>query len=118
VKSILTSQMAIKWRLIAVMADQEVDNQELHELTGLHLGTIAKLRNNPPSRIDTDTLNKLCMALRCQPGDLLRYVPDSEKQKLPLPHESSFKSKSSDSQKVSTGTKTRKGSRSRKVEVA
>ncbi len=74
--NLLTFRMAIKWRLIAVMADREVDNQRLHELTGLHLGTIAKLRNNPPSRLDTDTLNKLCKALQCQPGDLLRYVPD------------------------------------------
>ena len=70
--------MAIKWRLNAVMADKEVDNQRLHELTGLHIGTISKLRNNPPARVDTKTLNLLCKALECQPGDLLRYIQEGE----------------------------------------
>lgn len=73
----LTVSMAIKWRLAAVMADREIDNQTLHDLTGLHLGTIAKLRNNPPARIDVETLNKLCTALNCQPGELLRFVSDT-----------------------------------------
>lgn len=70
--------MAIKWRLVAVMADREVDNQKLHELTGLHMGTISKLRNNPPARVDLKTLEMLCKALQCQPGELLRYTPEEE----------------------------------------
>lgn len=70
--------MAIKWRLSAVMADREIDNQRLHELTGLHLGTISKLRNKPPGRLDMDTLNLLCRALNCQPGELLRHIPDDD----------------------------------------
>lgn len=44
--------MVIKWRLAAVMADREVDNQRLQELTGLHRGTISKLKNNLPARLD------------------------------------------------------------------
>lgn len=76
---LILTQMAIKWRLNAVMADREIDNQQLHKLTGLHIGTISKLRNNAPSRVDTKTLNLLCAALRCQPGDLLIYTP-SEKR--------------------------------------
>ena len=59
------------------MADREIDNQNLHLLTGLHPGTISKLRNNPPARIDVVTLNLLCQALDCQPGELLRFIPDS-----------------------------------------
>ena len=60
------------------MADREIDNQKLHILTGLHLGTISKLRNKKPSRLDTQTLDILCKALKCEPGDLLRYMPDKE----------------------------------------
>lgn len=71
-----THNPMIKWRLKVIMAEKEIDNHQLHKLTGLHLGTISKLRNNPPARIETDTLNRLCNALQCQPGDLLRYVPD------------------------------------------
>ena len=74
--------MAIKWRLSAVMADREIDNQALHLLTGLHPGTISKLRNNPPSRIDVITLNLLCTALDCQPGELLRFIPDDPQENV------------------------------------
>lgn len=89
--------MAIKWRLTAVMADREIDNQRLHELTGLHLGTISKLRNNPPSRIDVITLNLLCTALDCQPGELLRFVPDvMDKSKLPIKQNKLIQLKSSE----------------------
>jgi putative transcriptional regulator len=78
VTEILASAMPIKWRLAAVMADREVDNQKLHELTGFHPGTISKLRNNAPARVDLKTLEVLCKALDCQPGELLRYLPDEE----------------------------------------
>lgn len=77
----LACPMTIKWRLSAVMADREIDNQKLHELTGLHLGTISKLRNNAPARVDTKTLDMLCVALDCQPGELLVYVPDGKQTK-------------------------------------
>ena len=73
---LLAFPMAIKWRLTAVMADREVSNEKLQELTGFHAGTISKLRNNPPKRVDIDTLDKLCQALSCEPGDLLRYMPN------------------------------------------
>lgn len=77
---LLAPPMAIKWRLAAVMADREVSNEKLQVLTGFHAGTISKLRNNPPKRVDIDTLDKLCRALSCNPGDLLRYMPDPDSQ--------------------------------------
>lgn len=64
----------IKWVLTEVMNDREIDNQTLHQLTGLHLGTISKLKQNLPSRIDMNTLNLLCHALKCQPGDLIQFT--------------------------------------------
>ena len=81
--AVLDSSMAIKWRLSAVMADREIDNEKLHELTGLHPGTISKLRNNPPKRIDVETLNLLCIALKCVPGELLRYAPSVDEPEIP-----------------------------------
>ena len=84
-KDVLKVSVAIKWRLAAVMADREIDNQRLHELTGLHLGTISKLRNKKPSRLDTNTLDILCKALKCEPGDLLRFMPDEHDEKASNP---------------------------------
>lgn len=66
--------MPLKWRLAAVMADKEIDNQMLHESTGLHLGTISKLRNSAPKQINWETLESLCSALECEPGDLIKRV--------------------------------------------
>lgn len=74
----MDAMMPIKWRLSAVMADREISIDELIERTGFHRGTVSKLRNHPPARVDMDTLNKLCSALDCQPGELLVYIPGDE----------------------------------------
>jgi putative transcriptional regulator len=72
--------MAIKWRLAAVMADRELDYRQLADKTGLHPVTISKLKNTyvMPRRLDSETLEKLCSALNCQPADLMKYQPDKE----------------------------------------
>jgi putative transcriptional regulator len=67
--------MPIKWRLPVLMADREMDYKALADATGMHPGTVSKLKNNLPDRLDMITLLKLCKALNCQPGDLLVYVP-------------------------------------------
>ena len=66
----------LKWRLRVLMAERELSNQELAEMIGYHPGTISKLMKLP-SRIDIQTLNLLCKALKCQPGDLIHYEPDN-----------------------------------------
>ena len=70
--------MPIKWRLAAVMADRELDYKDVASLTGLHPVTVHKLKNTyeMPPRLDRETLEKLCRVLSCQPGDLLRYMPE------------------------------------------
>ena len=68
--------MPMKWRLPVLMADREIDYKELAKATGMHPGTISKLKNNLPDRLELTTLLKLCKALRCQPGDLLVYIPN------------------------------------------
>lgn len=70
----------IKWRLAAVMADRELNYIQLAEMTGLHKVTVNKLKNSydMPRRLDSGTLDLLCRALKCQPGELLRYVEDEQ----------------------------------------
>lgn len=78
--SLIQKSMPIKWRLAAVMADRELGYKELADATGLHRVTVNKLKNTyeMPPRLDRTTLEKLCAVLNCQPGDLLRYVPNDE----------------------------------------
>ncbi len=70
--------MPIKWRLAVLMADREMDYKELAMLTGFHEKTVSKHKNLRvmPSRLEDSTLFKYCQALKCQPGDLLVYVPE------------------------------------------
>ena len=78
--------MSIQWRLKVVMAERDVAPSQLAELTGMHPTTISKLRNQRIDRYDRVTLNKLCQALNCQPGDLLRYVADDAVRAVTAPN--------------------------------
>ena len=42
------------------------------------MANISILKNGKAKAVKLDTLNKICRALDCQPGDLLEYVPDTE----------------------------------------
>lgn len=70
--------MPIKWRLAAVLADREMSYLELAEKTGMHRVTINKMKNtfDLNFRLTPATLGKLCHALECQPGELLKYIPE------------------------------------------
>ena len=39
--------------------------------------TLQNIRNN--GRITTDAIANLCNALNCQPGDIMEYIPDTNK---------------------------------------
>jgi putative transcriptional regulator len=59
------------------MAEQNISNQRLSELSGLHRVTISKLKKSDDlKQISGDTLNRLCNALKCTPNDLIEFKPD------------------------------------------
>lgn len=50
-----------------------------YRLANEHLlpgSTIDRLRNNLP--VSSETINRICKLCDCQPGDFMRYVPDTE----------------------------------------
>ena len=68
--------MAIKVKLAVKMAEQQIRTiAELSRRTGLARQTLTALWRNSTRGISLETLDKLCEALGCQPGDLLEYVP-------------------------------------------
>ncbi len=69
--------MPIKWRLAVLMADREMDYKQLAQVTDLHPVTVNKHKNTRvmPSHLESGTLEKYCKALKCQPGELLVYIP-------------------------------------------
>jgi putative transcriptional regulator len=49
---------------------------ELEEKTGISLNNLSILKTGKAKAVRFSTLNEVCRALNCQPGDLLQYVPD------------------------------------------
>jgi putative transcriptional regulator len=47
--------------------------------SGIAYSTTHKLNKEPPKGISFVTLDKLCVALKCEPGDLLVRVPGDKK---------------------------------------
>ena len=68
--------MAIILRLDRVMADRKVSLNQLSELVGVTNVNLSKLKTGKDSAIRFTTLNAICAALECQPGDILEYQPD------------------------------------------
>jgi len=68
----------IKFRLHKVAADRDILKiGEMAGRAGLSPQTVSGIWNNNALRIDLSTLNALCQALNCTPGDLLEYVPEA-----------------------------------------
>ena len=68
--------MAIILRLDRVMADRKVSLNQLSELVGVTNVNLSKLKTGKVSAIRFTTLNAICAALECQPGDIREYQPD------------------------------------------
>ena len=70
--------MPIVLRLDRVMADRKMSLNELSERVGVANVNLSKLKNGHVSAIRFSTLEAICEALNCQPGDILEYEPQQE----------------------------------------
>lgn len=68
--------MPIVVRLDRVMADRKIRLNELAEEVGVSNVNLSRLKNGHVSAIRFSTLEAICAALDCQPGDLLEYRPE------------------------------------------
>lgn len=68
--------MAIIIRLDRVLADRKMQLNELADSVGITTVNLSNLKTGKVKAIRFSTLNKICQALDCQPGDILEYVPD------------------------------------------
>ena len=68
----------INIRLDYVLLDKRMKLKDLAEATGLAVNNLSILKTNKARAIRFSTLNNLCKALSCTPGDLIEYVPDDE----------------------------------------
>ena len=68
--------MAIVLRLDRVMADRKMSLKELSERVGIANVNLSKIKTGKVSAIRFSTLDAICVALDCQPGDILEHRPD------------------------------------------
>ena len=68
--------MAILVNLDVMMAKRKMGLTELSDKVGITLANLSILKNNKARAIRFSTLDAICKALDCQPGDILEYVPD------------------------------------------
>ena len=66
----------INIRLDYVLLDKRMKLTELADATGIALNNLSVLKTNKARAIRFSTLNSICKALNCSPGDLLEYIPD------------------------------------------
>lgn len=70
--------MSIRINLDVVLAQKKMSVTELSEKVGITMANISILKNGKAKAIRFTTLDKICEALDCQPGDILEYIKDDD----------------------------------------
>ena len=68
--------MAIVLRLDRVMADRKVTLSQLALQVGISTVNLSNLKTGKVKALRFSTLDAICQALHCQPGDILEYQRD------------------------------------------
>jgi putative transcriptional regulator len=68
--------MPIIVNIDVMLAKRKMTTTELAEKVGISLTNLSILKTNKAKAIRFSTLEALCKALDCQPGDILEYRPD------------------------------------------
>jgi putative transcriptional regulator len=72
--------MTVKILLKQVREARNVSQNKLAQLIGMSLQNVQRIEYGDAKSIPLDTLDKLCEALNCQPGDLLIRFPDGDNE--------------------------------------
>jgi putative transcriptional regulator len=70
--------MAISIKLDDLLHDRWMTLTELADRIGMTLANLSILKIGKARAIRFSTLNAICRALSCQPGDILRFEPDAD----------------------------------------
>ena len=66
--------MAIKINIDVMLAKRKMSLTELTEKVGITMANLSILKNEKAKAIRFSTLEAICKALDCQPGDILEYT--------------------------------------------
>jgi len=68
--------MPITVNIDVMLARRKMSSGELAEKVGISATNLSILKTGKTKAVRFSTLEALCRALDCQPGDILEYVPD------------------------------------------
>lgn len=72
--------MPIIVNLDVMMAKRKMSLSELAQKVDITLANLSILKNNKAKAVRFSTLEAICKALDCQPGDILEFVPGEEEE--------------------------------------
>jgi putative transcriptional regulator len=64
------------FKLKDIMLQRGISQNRLAKVCGWKRQYVQQMANQQPPKVNAATIEKLCAALDCQPGDLLEYFPD------------------------------------------
>ena len=70
--------MGIVVNLDVMMARRKMSLGELAQRVDITMANLSILKNNKARAVRFSTLEAICKALECQPGDILEYVPEED----------------------------------------
>ena len=70
--------MAIVVNLDVMMARRKMSLGDLSQKVDITMANLSILKNNKARAVRFSTLEAICKALDCQPGDILEFVPDGD----------------------------------------
>lgn len=70
--------MAIIINIDVMLAKRKMSVTELSEKVGITMANLSILKNGKAKAVRFSTLEALCKALDCQPGDILEYKDDMD----------------------------------------
>ena len=68
--------MPIQINLDTILTERNMKGKELAEIVGITEANLSILRSGKAKAVRFSTLEAICKALDCQPGDILIYIPE------------------------------------------
>lgn len=72
--------MAIRIDLDVMLARRKMSMTELSSRVGITMANLSILKNGKAKAVRFSTLNEICRALHCQPGDILIYEETGQEE--------------------------------------
>ena len=70
--------MAIRINLDVMLAKRKIPSSELAEKIGITQANLSILKTGKAKAVRFSTLENICKALNCQPGDILEFIDEED----------------------------------------